>query len=749
MKKAIALLAWVTLLMSIPTVLYYLHVTDQRRDVRENNLRTLSKAAETTNLFFRNSIANVQNLDPTSDFVCDFHDRQPYLEWGGSEECSPDKDEGSKRKFGKAILKAGKSDEAEKSDEAAFRIEAYLDDDSSSPYVFDVQWDPLLNDIPFSDTLELLLIADGDGNVAHQHRPEGQPDTGLLVRSLTAFQLRSLDAFKQGDGSAYTVNDALQKASSINTLQLSDANYELLCQPLTLPLDVESPIADGNWLLCGLIDSNRALRQSLLVAPFLAFTFFAVTLFGFLTWPVIKLQWMSGRDRLYFADLVFLLFGTWGGLMLATILILGVGSYSILTQYSETTLKQLALQIETNLQEEINGLAGPLSEFDAALVDAYHYDGSDDQLVLKDDPASALKDIDHLYASDESNSFDRDEATQILAENGVWPINSDFKMAFWIGPNGKQVFKVTPYGRNTPRVDVSHREYFKKARGKRLWSDPGSVESTGTRRFVQPIRSITTSNFSAVVSICSNIAAVPGASDKAFKDARICPIVAGIETVLVSTSNLVLPPGAGFAVIDDAGNVKFHSDERRALFENLYEEMDDGDRLESMVRARSPQNLKTRYLGRPRQVFVKPLDDMPWSIVTFSDIELISTANIEIVAHAAILALMFLLFYAFLTFCYFLMRGSEVPLWFWPGSGSNQVARWRYVTAITALVLVSVMVKVGAEYTLAAATAVPLLVFLGTYFAYRQTSRREGVDDSPGDVSPSQVRTSTVSSFVV
>ncbi|MGI9237414.1 MAG: hypothetical protein ACR2QZ_08450, partial [Woeseiaceae bacterium] len=125
------------------------------------------------------------------------------------------------------------------------------------------------------------------------------------------------------------------------------------------------------------------------------------------------------------------------------------------------------------------------------------------------------------------------------------------------------------------------------------------------------------------------------------------------------------------------------------------------------------------------------------------------TANIEIVAHSASLALMFLLFYVFLTFCYFLMLGSEVPLGFWPGSGSRHVARWRYATAIGALMLVSVMVKVDAEYTLMAATAVPLFVFLGTYFAYRQTSRREGIDDSPGDVSPSQVRTSTVSSFVV
>ena len=140
---------------------------------------------------------------------------------------------------------------------------------------------------------------------------------------------------------------------------------------------------------------------------------------------------------------------------------------------------------------------------------------------------------------------------------------------------------------------------------------------------------------------------------------------------------------------------------------------------------------------------------MPWSIVTFSDTELISTANIEVVAHAAILAVIFLFFYAFLTFCYFLLRGSEIPLWFWPGSSSIQVARWRYMTAAVALVLVTMMVKFNAEYMLAAAAAVPLLLFIGTYFAYRQTSRREGTDDNPGDVSPSQVRSSTNSSFAI
>lgn len=72
MKKAIGLLAWVTLLMSIPTALYYVHVSDQQREVRENNLRTLSKAAEMTNVIFWNALVNVSNSDHTSDFVCDF-----------------------------------------------------------------------------------------------------------------------------------------------------------------------------------------------------------------------------------------------------------------------------------------------------------------------------------------------------------------------------------------------------------------------------------------------------------------------------------------------------------------------------------------------------------------------------------------------------------------------------------------------------------------------------------------------------
>ena len=121
------------------------------------------------------------------------------------------------------------------------------------------------------------------------------------------------------------------------------------------------------WVLCGLVASERSLRSSLAVAPFLAFAFLAVTVFGFLTWPALKLLWMSKRDRLFFVDLCFLLLGTLGAVMLATVLILGVGSYRYMVSASEAGLNLLALQIEVNIEHEIVTLTNQLKRFDDAL----------------------------------------------------------------------------------------------------------------------------------------------------------------------------------------------------------------------------------------------------------------------------------------------------------------------------------------------------------------------------------------------
>jgi uncharacterized membrane protein YphA (DoxX/SURF4 family) len=190
--------------------------------------------------------------------------------------------------------------------------------------------------------------------------------------------------------------------------------------------------------------------------------------------------------------------------------------------------------------------------------------------------------------------------------------------------------------------------------------------------------------------------------------------VAAIQATLVAASNTVLAPGLGFAVIDRDGRVVLHSDERRALFENLYEEMEDGERLRAIVLARATERISTSYLGRPHRVFATPLENLPWTVVTFSDKELVNTATLEILGHSAALSFGVVLAYAVLALLYFLLVGPVMHHWFWPGSHNGRMAKWTLGIPGAAVVAPDCSDGVrNDDWSVMTAIVLPFLVFAG------------------------------------
>lgn len=85
------------------------------------------------------------------------------------------------------------------------------------------------------------------------------------------------------------------------------------------------------------------------------------------------------------------------------------------------------------------------------------------------------------------------------------------------------------------------------------------------------------------------------------------PIVAGLEVKLPSVTGAAVPPGLGFAVINQEGDVLFHSDARRNLRENLFEETDRDGRLRQALFARAISQFSGRYWGKDRHFHIAPL----------------------------------------------------------------------------------------------------------------------------------------------
>lgn len=689
----IALLSWVLLLATVPTAAYVVHVFSNISEVQDSNLRTLAKAADITRQILENSVDTVTNLAASKGYACEFLRRQTRLALPAGKSCSDVKPSPGST----AMLEAGTSS-----------IQIKFGDQ-----VFDVQLDRILDEIPFGDDLDFLLIVNETGQVIRQHRPPGAQDVGLLVNSL--------EELSTYDGAEGLSPRALQRSSYIGKVHFSGTDYELLCQPL--PLEV-SAAQSQIWGLCGLVSSENAMRQALEVAPLLAILLFSVVMFAVLTWPILKLFGISRRERFRFGDIYFLLFGTWGSVMVATILLLGADTFNRLRHASDQSLEDLSEQIDTRIRHELAELHSLLQDYDNSFKALYGElpEAASSALSAKNGQMLRAR---GLYTRRVRFAIEDAESGQTRMAELAKPdalfnkrfIDSDFEMVFWIRPcDGRQFAKATIRDSNTGQVSLATRDYYNAIQEQRLW--PAGY-------FVETIRSVTTGEFRTVLSTRSGAQWRGGNNWPEIVREQGCSpgsgVVAAIQTRLITTTSPVLDPGVGFAIVDEGGNAVLHSDERRALVENLFEEMGDGDRLSAIVQSGTTAGMDTTYLGRPHQVFVRPIEQTPWTIVAFADKATLDTTILEILLDSLIFTIAYVSFCVFLTLIYLVRHGQEIFHFYWPDPKRNRAPlRSAGLLLVTAIGLTFLVVRFN-DYTLmTGALAVPVLTMLAIYASSRR-----------------------------
>ncbi|UCH49570.1 MAG: hypothetical protein JSU95_07285 [Betaproteobacteria bacterium] len=676
-RGQLALFAILLTVAAVPLGLFAMHVFDERSELHDRNLNSLQKAsADITDLLF-NARVVVESLKDKPEFACELDRRQPFLE---------------------RVPACPRSvSEPKKHELAGIPVALEIDNGGvvlglGSEIKFVVRLDKMLAELPARDEIDLLVVARKDGRV----------EQAYSGRAGLSAAFRSLGALKDPKGEKLVPS---LDATLVEQVVLAGESFDLLCQPLELGAWAQSENAQG-WAMCGLINSSRATTASLAVTPFIVITLFAVVVFGVLCWPMLKIIFLSSRERFRFADLYFVLFGTWGALMVATIGVLGAQTHFELTAKTEFSNAQTAELLAKRLDQELENLYKQLDHYDALRADEGLHP------VHKEDTSELLR-ADWKYATPES----------------------DLQIIFWIDPlTGKQVRKTTVWRDNTPLVYLGDRDYFTSVRDRRLW--PSDVAGEGW--YVENVRSKTTTTVSTILSTLSSLCTPPANADPRTDELVICgqPFECGEKSTclatdraivaaqarLVSVAEPVLSPGVGFAVIDEHGKAVFHSSGHRVLKDNFFTELPDGDRLRAAVLSGADRHMELNYLGRPHQFFVKPMEQFPWTILVFSDNESKNSVTMETVGHALLLASLFLLINLVGTLLYLAWQGQEVPRWFWPNMGSKAFhATWAGGLVLVGGVFVVCLWLFGGEEQLIVSTALPGLIVVAVLL----TSRRK------------------------
>lgn len=461
---------------------------------------------------------------------------------------------------------------------------------------------------------EVLLVDTREIRVLYQHNRHaiGEiPDRIFLLGDGT-----NRDAAKKEkkDGTSAPESDADASADPLRILltrspvDYSHKTYQRYCQPVPAPgAGAES---DLHLALCGLVAVDRIGEESarvplrrprLLVLMLLLLVLFA---------PVLKVRYLGPRERIRMSDVRIIVICVFAASALATVGYLEMSLDEITRMNIDRDLETLAEDIESHAREELFAAFGQLDGFRKA------YEDSD--IWKTYDPAKDSRNTTVYSHARLSYPF----VSQLIVfdETGVnIPLHrvADGDLAHTAVPD----YLTDP--KKSLNLRITDRRYFTKAMKRELWTfrdgDSGKTEKEARFSF-ESLRSRATGKETAVL-------AVPVGSDpNGGEDPKA---VALLSTVLKSLIAPVLPGPYGFAVLNYRGAVTFHSDSWKNLQEDFLAEAASG-RLESMVALRTGGHLSATYNGSKHRLYVRPLKDLNWTLITFRDLSPTDALDAEV-----------------------------------------------------------------------------------------------------------------------
>lgn len=520
--------------------------------------------------------------------------------------------------------------------------------------------------LPFSDLMapldeaatsafDQLVIASDDGRV--MHASAGGPIAAadrldrLLVSAPSAGTLERLRQLAQGGESGGAVAAPGEAASALAAarghpveLELDQARYLVFVHPLkaqasrwsgpateaSTPTDAT---AAADWYVVGLVSDKRFRRDSMASSRSqLALAVSGLVMLA-LAWPWLRLLLSGPRERLGIRHILELVTSLALAVGLLTLLVADLVTGVALQRNLDATARDVALRMEGDLRRE--------------LVESLH--------ALRD----ARRRICVTSEASTHSTSHLEWETKNEATSFVYP---PYDVAFVLDESGEQVGEQANYRMGeVSHIRVSDRPYFTHVRDGKLWSLQVDGEPA-EQAFLQRIKTYDHGWRLTAVS-------APVAPEEI--EGTECEsggvIAAALTRRFDSLTSTVLPPGFGFALIDDDGRVVFHSSDSRSLVENFLAETGSDWRLRTLVKLRRARAVDGRYRAEGAHRFsVQPVRDLPWTLVVFQRDNLYDLLRVDMLLAAGSHLILYVL--GLLTaglLIAWLAPGSRAS-WFWP-----------------------------------------------------------------------------------
>ncbi len=385
--------------------------------------------------------------------------------------------------------------------------------------------------------------------------------------------------------------------SGLREVEIARKKFMLFSQPIRLISALNQDRAPFQLVLCGLIRSEDFKSEgSLRAIKPLGQWGVSILLIVLLIWPAIHTSVVMGpfsslRARTPYLMGAGICFA--GGVLLAAVLyFVHRGAIDV---EARGQLSLVADTIERNLYEELNGT---LLTIEALTRDAER----DAVSAVREGRADELKvcpEHGPHYFTIRTDCFRercREYYPSTLAKE-----RPSWDLMFWADRYGHQRVKWTFHKQATAYTPMKDYWFFQESRKGNVWELIKDPERQGPalhdRRFLMAaVHSPTTGEDLAVVT-----QRISRENDDQILEYAFAAFP------LASLFHVVLPSGYGYALIDEAGKVQFHSDPGRNLRENFFREAGNSPELRAAVLAEGETTERSEYYGVPHLIHVRPL----------------------------------------------------------------------------------------------------------------------------------------------
>jgi hypothetical protein len=523
------------------------------------------------------------------------------------------------------------------------------------------------------------------------------PDAAVIYQqNISGPRLLKIGMVKDENGKEVLFRDVMVHPS-VYQLNSTGTQYKLFVQPAEYRQMRERSI----WSLCGLVRTDRFREESFTVS----YTQLLLFIFGFIlvmfSSPLIKFMSLGPTDRLGFAHVALVHISILTIVSLITFFLFDLYAYKRLEKQLDAQLDEFSTNIQMRFNDEMKQLAGLIRQVNASIPRDKNGNVDEEQKSQ----TSILRDSSSCCRSKEPCNCPGWVPDGAPYFDIVTLIRAGDK-----GP-GKQIGKWTIEQVSTTSIDVSKRSYFRAIKQGTGWKR--NLDGREFTFFIEPVFSLNTGEAIAVMS-------APGPPAQLDRNSPL-EWVTMVTTKLISLRNTVVPPGFGYAVVDQDGKALFHFKSVRVLSENFIDECDNDRELRAMLLTRGQGSINAVYRGREHRLRLTPFAGLPWTLIVFRDKEVMRTANLELLSAALILSVICGVVFVLpvLLFC------LRQPNFFWPHK--NLLARYRRLLAANLGLIILLLI----EFSLANHHHIPLLAFIVPPFALLLSRLKLSAEDRP------------------